>query len=224
MKRSVRWTRAVVSGFLLSAACVATVTLADQAEPTTAALTELDRHPGRGEQCIVCDQPIHGDEIVEVRFKGRSFFVAASMLGDLREDPDVYFMKLQARSALFDERSMEGRAVSNGWLLFGAYVLVGLISAAICGYIAIGRSLAPLPWFFAGLFGNLAALIVLLATPRGDAASQPAGVPSGFAKVPVTHAPVACPACGATNHPSAASCSGCGCSLAPAFEPETARI
>ncbi len=185
---------------------------------------ELDRRPGEGEQCIVCGLAIEGLEIVEVRYKGRSFLVAAKMLEDFEGDPDVYFQKLQARSALFDERGMEGRRTSSGWLYFGAYFAVGLIFAALCGYLAVSRSLAPIPWFFAGLAGNVAALAVLLVTPRGDASALPAGVPAGLAKVPVTHAPVPCPSCGATNHPVASACGGCGTALAPALESETARV
>lgn len=223
MMRSVRpMSVAAIAVALWCALWLTQAVLADQGEPTAPFLAELDRHPGEGEQCIVCGQAIHGDEIVEVRYKGRSFFVAAKMLAELEGDPDSYFQKLQARSALFDERSMEGRAVTTGWLLFGAYVLVGLVFAAICGYLAIGRSLAPLPWFFAGLVGNIAALVVLLATGRGDTASS--AIPAGLAKVPLTPAPVPCAACGATNHPSAAACSSCGKGLAPAFEAEAARV
>ena len=186
----------------------------------TAPPVELEQRPGEGEQCIVCRQPIHDLEIVEVRYKGRTFHVAAKMLDEFTADPDLYFQKLQARSALFDERAMEGRQVSTGWLLFGGYVLAGLVFAALCGYLAVSRGLAPLPWFFAGLFGNVAAAAVLLITPRGDAAD----VPAGLAKVPVTHFPLPCPRCGAPNHPSAAACSGCGAGLAPAVEAETARV
>ena len=193
-------------------------------EPEVPVMTELDRRAGSGERCLVCGQEIHGDEVVEVRYKGRSFFVATKMLGDFEGDPDLYFQQLQAKSALFDERSMEGRQMSKGWLLFGVYVLVGLVFAAACGYLAITRALAPLPWFFAGLLGNVAALIVLLATPRGDSATLPAGVPSGLAKVPTTRAPMSCSACGGSNHPAAAVCGGCGTGLAPTIAPETARV
>jgi len=194
---------------------------AQERPPEVARPAELDRRPGEGERCIVCRQLIHGDEIVEIRYKGRSFFVAAMMLEDLHSDPDLYFQELQARSALFDERSMEGRAMSQGWLYFGLYVLIGLVFSALCGYLAVSHGLAPVPWFFAGLLGNVAALIVLLATPRGAGAAD---VPAGFAKVPTTHHPLPCPRCGAPNHPAAAACSGCGAGLAPAVEPETVRV
>ncbi len=185
---------------------------------------ELDRRGGEGEQCIVCGQAIEGGEIVEIRYKGRTFHVAAKMLGDFEAEPDAYFQRLQARSALFDERAMEGRRAPKGWLWFGGYVLIGLVFAALCGYLAVSRSLSPLPWFFAGLAGNVAALAVLLATRRGDASALPAGVPAGLAKVPVTHAAMPCPGCSEANHPAASRCSGCGAALAPAFEPETARV
>lgn len=203
------------------AAFGAVAAAADAPEP---AATELDRKAGEGERCIVCRQQIHGDEIVELRYKGRSFFVAAKMLEAFEDDPEAYFQQLQATSALFDERSMEGRAITRGWLLFGLYVLVGLVFAAACGYLAVSRSLAPLPWFFAGLVGNVAALFVLLITPRGDPAALPQGVPEGLAKVPTTRAPAPCPACGSANHPAASACAGCGKALSPAVAPETASV
>ncbi len=209
---------------VLGSLMLASVVSADQAESNTAALTEIERRAGDGERCIVCEQQIYGDEIVEVRFKGRTFHVAGKMLEALESDTNSYFQQLQARSALFDERSMEGREMSFGWLLFGSYVLVGLIFAAICGYLAVGRSLAPLPWFFAGLVGNVAALMVLLVSARGDSTVLPAGIPSGLAKVPVTRAPLPCTQCGADNHPSAAACGGCGSELSPLVQAEMARI
>ena len=210
---------------ILLAVLLTTPLIADQGgERDPAAPVELGRKAGEGEQCIVCGQAIDGLEVVEVRYKGRSFFVAAKMLDELKGDPDAYFEKLQARSALFDERAMEGRRTSSGWLYFGAYVLLGLVFAALCGYLAVSRSLAPIPWFFAGLAGNVAALAVLLATPRGDPSALPAGVPAGLAKVPATRRPLPCPSCGVTNHPTAPACSACGAALAPALEPETARV
>ena len=42
----------------------------------------LDQRPGEGERCIVCKQEIHGADVVEVRYKGRRFFVKAEMLDD----------------------------------------------------------------------------------------------------------------------------------------------
>lgn len=215
----------LLAALSLAGSALGGAALADSGDDTQdPAPVELDRRPGEGERCIVCGVTIDGLEIVEVRYKGRTFHVAAKMLEEFEADPDAYFQKLQARAALFDERSMEGRRAARGWLYLGVYVLIGLVFGALCGYLAVSRSLPPLPWFFAGLAGNVAALAVLLATPRGDPASAPAGVPSGLAKVPLTHASVSCPGCGAANHPSASACGGCGAALAPVYEPETARV
>ncbi len=170
----------------------------------------LGRRPGEGEQCLVCRQRIHGDEVVEIRYKGRRFFVAAKMIDAFEDDPDTYFRALQARSAWFDERTHEGRQVAWGWVAIGCYVLIGLVCAAICGFLAIRRSLAPLPWFFAGLAGNVVALVFLLISPRGDPASVSAA----------SHAPVPCPACGAGNHPSSSECGRCQAALVPTVESE----
>ncbi len=217
--------RALSGAFLLAVHLVAAMPAAAQGDGGRIdPPVELDRRPGEGEQCLVCGQAIDGLEIVEVRYKGRTFHVAAKMLEEFEADPDAYFEKLQARSALFDERAMEGRQTQPGWLYFGAYVAIGLVFAALCGYLAVSRSLAPIPWFFAGLVGNVAALVVLLATPRGDATALPAGIPAGLAKVPVTRLPQPCPSCGAPNHPTASACNSCGAILTPALEPETARV
>ena len=135
-----------------------------------------------------------------------------------------YFHKLQARSALFDEETNAAPAMATGWLYFGIYVLGGLVFAALCGYLAVTRSLSPLPWFFAGLVGNLAALLVLLVTPRGNPVSAPAVVPAGLAKVPVTHAPARCETCGRLNHPSAKECSHCNAPLNPTTPSEVVSL
>ncbi len=184
----------------------------------------LDQRPGQGERCLVCGQRIRGDEIVELRFRGRTFHVAAKMLSDFEDNPEAYFQSLQARTALFDESAVVERAMSRGWLLLGLYVLLGLISAAICGYLAVTKALPPLSWFFAGLVGNVAAIFVLLATPKGDASTLPAGIPRGLAKVATTRSPLACAACGHLNHPAARSCGHCGKPFTPSIEPETARV
>ena len=54
--------------------------------------------------------------------------------------------------------------MTSGWLYLGIYVLVGLVCAAACGYLAVNRGLQPIPWFFAGLVGNVAAIFVLILT------------------------------------------------------------
>lgn len=186
--------------------------------------TVLDEHPGSGEQCLVCGRRIYGEDVVELRYKGRTFHVAEPMLGDFEEEPERYFRKLQPRAALFDEEQVRDRPLASGWLLFGLYVLAGLLCGALAAYLAVGHGRRPLPWFFAGLALNVLAPAALAALPRGDLSALPAGVPPGLAKVPTTRAPAACPVCGSPNHPAARRCSACGAALAPGAEPETARI
>ena len=191
-----------------------------RAQPAPDRWQELERRPGEGEQCLVCGQTVHGDEVVEIRFRGRRFVVKASMLGDFEGDPDQYFAALEARSALFDEMAARPE-VSPLWLWVGGYIFVGLLFAALCGYLAVSRGLAPVSWFFAGLAGNVAALVVLLVTPRGLAA---ANLPGGLTKVPRTHTPVACDGCGASNHPAASRCAGCNAALQPTAASETETL
>lgn len=186
--------------------------------------TVLERRPGEGEQCLVCGQRIYGSEVVELRYKGRTFHTAGGMLSDFEAAPEIYFHKLQARAGLFDEEAVPERAMPWGWLILGLVVLDGLVMGALCSYLAVTRALPPVPWFFAGLVGNVFGLVALLVVRPGDPGRHPAGVPGGLAKVPLTRAPRACPACGAGNHPAAAGCSACGATLVPTAEPETARI
>lgn len=184
--------------------------------------TVLERRSADGEQCIVCRQRIHAGDIVEVRYKGRTFHVAAKMLEEFEADPERYFEVLEAHSALFDEAAMETPRMSTGWLVFGLWVLVGLVFGAACSYVALDRGRPALGWFFGGLLVNFAALVALLVKARrpGDAEER---APSGLRKIPRTASPSACPRCGGLNHPSASACSSCGRELTPTVEPETAR-
>ncbi len=185
----------------------------------------LDQRPGDGEQCLVCRKPVVGEDVVEIRFKGRTFFVGKPFMGDFEADPARYFARIQARSALFDESALAAkRAMAFGWLWLGCYVLAGMLCSALCAYIAVCKGLMPLPWFFAGVFGNVAGLGRVMSVGGGDAAALPAGIPAGLAKVPTTRAPVACPSCGAANHPSAARCADCREPLTPTVTPEARRV
>lgn len=221
MRRPSKAVRFVTVASLLAAALIARPAGAEAAGSTDPGWQELDRHPGNGEQCLVCSLPIEGETAVAIRYKGRVFFVKESMLDDFRADPDAYFHKMQARSGLFDEAAMEGRPMRRGWLFAGLYVAAGLVFGALCASMALARSRRVLPWFFAGLAANVLALAVLLL--RG----QPAGAqaaPGGFGKVPTTRSPRRCPHCGASNHPAAATCSACGGALEPVVQAETGLL
>jgi len=194
------------------------------AQPLQSSWDVLETRPAAGEQCLVCGQAIHDGEIVELRYKGRRFHVAVEMLGNFEGDPEMYFEELEAHSALFDESAAEGPQMKMGWLYFGLYVLIGLVSAALCGYLALSRGRPALRWFAAGLVLNLIAIIALLVTPKGDLSNLPAGVPSGLAKIPATHEPLPCEDCGSSNHPSAERCGGCGKKLSPQVVSETTLV
>ncbi|MEE8458314.1 MAG: hypothetical protein V3S08_00490 [Phycisphaerales bacterium] len=194
-------------------------------EPGVSGWVVLDERPGDGEQCLVCRKRVYDEDVVEIRFKGRTFFVGKPFMGDFEADPARYFARIQARSALFDENAFAtDRPMAYGWLWLGGYVLAGMLCSASCAYIAVCKGLTPLRWFFSGLFGNVAGLGLVMFVPRGDAARLPAGIPAGFAKVPTTRAPVACPSCGTANHPSATRCADCHKTLTPTVTAETGRI
>ncbi len=197
-------------------ACAASLHAQDRKDPQ-----QLDRRPGAGEQCLVCGMVMQGDiEVVELRWKGRVFHIGAPLVEEFLADPERYFHKIQARAALFDEEGYGAGAMGSGWLILGIYVTIGLVFAALCGYLAVSHGLNPIPWFFAGLVGNVAALFVLFATANGDVT----GVPAGLAKVPTTRGPRTCSACGHENHPAARSCIGCRSELEPAYESEARRL
>ena len=75
-----------------------------------------------------------------------------------------------------------------------------------------------MPYFFAGLLVNVFGFVFVLTRP-----AKSKDVPKGLVKVPDTHAPVACPNCGAANHPSASACTGCGAQLTPVYESEVSK-
>ena len=210
---------------LLAPACGSDAPQAPSQQAPSQQPAALGRKTGEGEQCLVCGELIRGAEVVELRYKGRRFHVAAALFEKLMEDPDRYFSKLQARSALFDEEAYSNQSpMSLGWLYFGLYVLVGLLSAAVCGCLAVSRGLASMRWFFAGLVGNVIAVLWIVLARRGDPAAAVAGVPKGLAKVPTTHGPQTCLSCGHLNHPSAEACAHCGQPTEPTAESDVMRL
>lgn len=183
---------------------------------------KLDQREGQGERCLVCGMNIHGEDVVEIRYRGRTFHVAAKLLEQFADNPDTYFMQLQARSALFDERA-HGTEMSYLWLVIGTWILLSLNTAALSAYVAMQKGRRGWPWFVAGLLGNVFAVVAaFLLKPQG-LERYPQGMPRGLTKVPTTRAPVSCPQCGHSNHPAARACAACGTSLTPTVEPESVR-
>lgn len=178
-----------------------------------------------GLRCLACERELTDADPVIVH-RGRTVGLCSEpCAGAFAANPDPYFAKLSPRGAFLDEDERPSGPVGRPWFWFGVYVVAGLISAAVCAYVAVNRAQPPLGWFFAGLFGNVAALIVvLLVVPRGDLALLPAGVPHGLGKVATTRRPIACSACGRDNHPSATSCSRCGSAVVATVTSEVARV
>jgi ribosomal protein L40E len=73
-----------------------------------------------------------------------------------------------------------------------------------------------------GMAFNVLAYIALAMKPKRELTAV-AGVPAGLRKIATTREPAPCPACGATNHPSAAKCLECGAALRPQTRSEVEK-
>jgi hypothetical protein len=178
-----------------------------------------------GEECTVCGIPLT-DEDVALIVKGRRVPLNKGMVQEFLENQERYFARLQPRGALFQEDvdAQEGTSlggISRGWFLFGLYVLVALLFAGMSGYVAVAKGLKPIPHFFIGLFFSVFGFLYVLTRPR---LAKEGEIPSGLVKVPLTSAPVPCPKCGYSNHPSASMCKKCGSALSPAVQSEVQRV
>jgi hypothetical protein len=171
----------------------------------------------------VCGSPLTEDDVALI-VKGRRFPVDKSMVDVFLKNPQAYFRTKQIRGALFQEELQAAgatqSALTGGWFLFGLYILTGLVCAGLSGYVAVSKGLPAIPHFFAGFFLSVFGLLYVLTR---SSHVEPGTVPRGLVKVPVTHAPVPCPACGNTNHPAAVRCAACGAALAPKLQSDMAR-
>jgi len=179
--------------------------------------------PRPGEICIVCNRPIGPQDRVYL-VDGQRVPVHLEEDDVLRRNSERYLARVRPRGGLLGTEPDARSALSIRWLALGAYVLVGLIFAGLCGYRAVNRGLSPVPWFFAGLAFNLPAYLILLARPSHLEALPAGHLPRGLAKVPVTYRPEPCPNCGALNHPSASVCPRCGAKLQPRRDSEVAKV
>ena len=199
----------------------------------TASHSLLAQEPGRetttypvvearaGETCIVCDKAIGAkDRVYEVEGQRVPVHVGACDNAFLH-NPGLYLARLKPRGAFLGAEPNLGPSISWGWFAFGIYVLLGLVFGAFCAYRAVNHALSPWPWFLAGFFLNLFGFLALVTRPAG--VSSMAGLPPGLVKVPATYSPRPCPRCGKMNHPSAASCAGCGYKIEPLMTSEVSR-
>jgi len=176
--------------------------------------------PQPGDICMLCNHPVGEGDAVYLVHGQRVALHVAEMQTASTERLQALLAQLKPRGAFLGEIGPAN--LSPGWFFFGCYVLLGLIFAAVCAHRALIAGQNPIVWLLAGLFLNVFAYAALLTRPKREVAA-PAGVPPGLRKISATHAPQACPKCGAENHPSAGECGGCGAKLSPQTTSEVAR-
>ncbi len=181
--------------------------------------------PKLGDYCTVGNVPLDTLQDVALIVRGRRVPLHRTMVDSFMRTQEKYFSQQQPKGALFQEElsAANGAAlagVTSGWFLFGLYVLVALVFAGVSGYTAVSKGLPPIPNFFIGFFLSALGYLYVLTRP---AVAKKGEIPGGLVKVPLTHAPVPCAACGYQNHPSAKQCVGCGGKLEPMLQSEVAR-
>jgi hypothetical protein len=179
--------------------------------------------PRAGELCVVCNQPVHpGDKVYDV--DGVRLPVHAGQCEHkLLANPRAYAVRAHARGGALLGSDLATPGASGIWLYAALYVLAGLVFGALSAHRAVQAGYRPLAGFAWGFLLNVVGYAVVLSRLRYQR-QLPAEVPRGLRKVPVTHAPLTCPSCGASNHPSATYCPGCGVRLHPNISSEVERI
>jgi len=177
--------------------------------------------PRPGEICLVCNEPLHPGDVVYLVQGQRVPIHLGACDSSLRARMQHYLAQLKPRGA-FLGAGREQPALSNAWLFFGLYVLLGLIFAALCAHYALHTGQNPVLWFGIGLILTAFGYLLLLTRPKREV-HAPAGIPPGLRKIATTYVPQPCPGCGTTNHPSAPRCSGCGAALEPTKASEVSR-
>jgi hypothetical protein len=163
---------------------------------------------------------LHRTHLYAARYRGRIFYTCdAAALERFIRNPRAFVPESTPQAALF--RSPSPAVASFGvWLLvLGLYVVLGLVSGAFAAYVAVQKGLGGVRWFAAGLGLNVIGVALAFARP----AREVAFTRRGLTKIPTTHDPRPCPACGKPNHPSASRCGRCGAELEPVVESEVAR-
>jgi hypothetical protein len=207
--------------FLLVLTLIPEVVLSGEALPQSRYPTVAAK---AGEVCIVCGMPLSSGDIAIV-VKGRRMPVMKDMAESVLRNPEFYFKDKQARGALFQEdfqapSGADRAGVSLGWFLAGLYVLSALIFGGLSGNAAVAKGLPPISSFFLGLGLSFFGYLYVLTRPSDEARH---GFSAGGLKVSVTQSPLACPQCGNTNHPAAASCASCHVLLSPQGQSDVSR-
>ncbi len=181
-----------------------------------------ERVPSReGEVCLLCNKPISKDDVTYLVEGQRVPVHRHGCLESLTANPGAWLARLRPAGAFLDAKAAS-LGLSGYWLWFGSYIFAGLIFGALAANRAFRVGRNPLAWSLIGFVASLPGYLVLLSVPKNKLRT-PAQIPKGLAKIASTYAPIACPACGTENHPSAHKCSGCGGNLAPRIASEVER-
>ena len=173
----------------------------------------------KGDRCLICDMTLKKGTGLALLIKGSRVTIDLDHLQELLSDKDFYISKLQPKGALFQESAVLKKTLRSGWFIFGSWVVLSLVIAALSCQLALKKGYNPLQWFFIGLFFNLFGYLWFLFQKRQT--DQKA--PEVWTKIPLTLSPRYCSRCGTSNHPAAEKCIRCHLELSPDFESEVKR-
>jgi hypothetical protein len=173
-----------------------------------------------GDLCIVCDMEIDKNSGIGFLLQGRRITIDLEHVHEFFNNPEKYFYKMQAKVALYDERAIISDQINPDWFLFGLWIVIALICAAICANIAMRKGLNSQSWFYYGFVFNLFGLIYLTTLVNKSTHI----LPKRLGKINLTDAPLKCNACDQYNHPSANECSYCGNGLQSISESELDKV
>lgn len=168
--------------------------------------------------------PVDGDVVKDRRFgvlwSGRRYYMDRQECRDgFLADPAAYAQRIEPRSALFRSPRPDRPSFSPALLIVSIVIVLGMLSGGVASYLAIQKGLSGGRWFTLGLFLNVLAIFWVTRRPGREVLFRK----KGLSKVPQTHEPASCPACGAWNHPSASRCRACDTGLQPVVVSEVAR-
>ena len=165
--------------------------------------------------------PVDGD-IVEnreygVMWRGRRYYMDGDPCVQMfMADPAKYARRIEPRAALYSTPRVD-RPSYGPWVLYiSLFVVAGLVSGAVTSYVAVQKGLGGRNWFLLGLALNVVAIVMVFLCRGREMLFQT----KGLCKTPQTHAPLVCPNCGNSNHPSAVRCNGCDTAMDPKVQSE----
>ena len=180
--------------------------------------------------CIVCDEPVAGNE-TQVVYRGSSHPVCAGYClktweHAVQEDKlDALVFKVEPRGALFQGDSkflnptfQKANPLSFQWLWLGIWLVAAIVSGGFSAAMAIVSHRSGLFAFALGFLLPGLGIPIIKLLPAKSKEFELRGT-----KVPTTYSESYCPQCNHPSHPSAERCIGCGASLTPKSKSEVFR-